>query len=252
MIHGFYQSAGGMLVNEHRQDVLANNLANSDTIGFKRDLAVFAERVPEARKDPDAGFEQSEPALSTLGGGVWLGPTTTDFSDGPHIQTNNPTDAALAGSGFFVVESDGQTLYTRDGRFQADAVGQLRSATDGAAVLGAGGGPILVNPVGPAPTFDKLGRVLQGGDVIGQLAIADFEDYSILRKVGASRFDAGEVSPRGAVARVEAGYVEGSSAEAISSMTEMMVAARAYQLNARMVQLQDESAGRLISMVART
>ena len=125
------------------------------------------------------------------------------------------------------------------------------SATDGASVLGAGGAPIFVNPLGPRPTFDEQGRVLQGDAVVGQLALADFADYRALQKVGNDRFDAGDAPPAASAALVRAEHLEGSSSEPVANMAEMIVASRAYQLNARMVQLQDETAARMISVISR-
>lgn len=249
MIYGFYESAAGMMTNEYRQSTLANNIANADTVGFKRDVASFAQRLIEA----EAGNREGPSAewLNSLSGGVWLGATTTDYSEGPFIRTDAPTDAALSGPGFFVVEQNGQPYYTRDGRFMMDIDGSLRHVTDGARVLGISGAPIIANPRGDTPTFDEEGFVLQNGAPIGQLGLADFADYSVLRKAGAGRFDAGDAEPNGSVALVKAGFVEGSGVQAVPNMVEMIAASRSYQLNARMVQLQDESAGRVISLIAR-
>ncbi|MGE3180424.1 MAG: flagellar hook-basal body protein [Phycisphaerae bacterium] len=249
MIYGFYESAAGMMTNEYRQNTLANNIANADTVGFKRDIATFAQRLTATEEGQHNG--PSADWLSSLSGGVWLGATQTDYSEGPFIRTDAPTDAALSGSGFFVVEQDGRPLYTRDGRFQMDIDGSLRAATDGARVLGITGTPIIANPRGGTPSFDEEGFVLQDGAVIGRLALADFPDYNVLRKSGAGRFDAGDAQPTGSLALVKAGFVEGSGSSAITNMTEMIEASRSYQMNARMVQLQDESAARVISVIAQ-
>lgn len=249
MIHGLYQSAAGMLTNEYRQNVLSNNLANADTVGFKRDVPVFAERQPEA-----AGGSRNGPSadwLRSLSGGVWLGQTATDHSAGPQMRTGNPLDAALAGPGFFVVQGANGPLHTRDGRFMTTWDGRLVSAADAAPVVGVGGTTIQVNPQGPTPTLDEDGQVLQGGAIVGQLAVEDFADYRLLEKLGDGRWFAQGVKAGASLARVKSEHVEASAVEAVPELTSMMTATRAYQLNARMVQIQDESLGRMISVIAR-
>ena len=248
MIYGLYNSAAGMMVNEYRQAVIANNLANADTVGFKRDIAVFAERMPARTAGMRRG--PSAPDLSGLSGGLWLGQTCTDFGEASKIRTENPLDIALDGPGFLVVAADGQQLLTRDGRLRTDAEGRLVATTDGAAVLGVGGLPIQVNPLGGPVTIDEDGRVQQDGRVVGELLRVDFADYGALRKVGDGRYTAPEdATLRPAVARVQAGYLESSGVKPIHELVQMIAASRAYQMNARMVAVQDQTLGRLVSLI---
>lgn len=251
MIYGLYQSAAGMMVNEYRQGVTANNLANADTVGFKRDIAVFSERPPAWE---GAGGGASKPGLDPLTGGVWLGRTQTDFSPGSLVPTQQPTDVSLDGPGFFLVQKGGQTYATRDGRFITDPLGNLLAAEDGAAVLGVGGLPIRLNPNVPLNllSFDQRGRVLQGGRPTGILGVVDFEDYSQLRKVSGSRFAVGSAKPVPSAAIVNSGGVEASGVEPVKELVGMIESARAYQFNAQLVSMQDQSIGRLISTLANT
>lgn len=249
MIYGLYQSAAGMMTNEYRQNVIANNLANADTVGFKQELAVFAERVPAARAGRRHG--PSAPDLAGLTGGLWLGRTHTDFSQGGLVRTDHPTDVALDGRGFLVVQVDDRPLYTRDGRLVMAADGVLRAATDGAPVLGVGGRPILLDPHGGRIAIDEEGRVLQNGVPRGQLAVVDFADYRGLRHAGAGRFDADDTRPVPAGARLRSGFLESSGVAPIRELANMIETSRAYQLNARLLSLQDQSAARLIRAVAR-
>lgn len=250
MIYGLYQSAAGMLVNEYRQDVLANNLANADTVGFKRDIATFAERVPAT----EAGLRRGASAdlLRDLSGGLWLARTVTDYRSGSLQRTDNPLDVALDGDGFLLVEQNGEALATRDGRLLMDADGALVAAADGAAVLGVGGAPIRLNPRGGTPAIDSEGGITQDGMLVGRLALVDFADYGRLRKVGQGRLDMQDSPPAVATARVLSGVTESSGVEPVRELVSMIEAARAYQLNAQMVSLQDESAGRLINQVSRS
>lgn len=248
MIYGLYHSAAGMMTNEYRQSVIANNLANADTVGFKRDVPVFAERATAAaageRSNPTSGL------LEALSGGLWLGPTYTDFSEGSLVRTGNPLDVALDGPGFLMVESNGQPLLTRDGRMLMDPFGRLVAAVDGAPMLARGGGPIALNPRGGTPTVSQEGWIVQDGQRVAQLALVDVPDYRALSKVGAGRFAAPLTDPREAPARVHAGALESSSVRAVPELVGMIEAARAYEINARMLTLQDDTLGRLISQVA--
>ena len=249
MIYGLYHSAAGMMTSEYQQNIIANNLANAETTGFKQELAVFAERDPERI----AGYRQGPSAteMDGLSGGLWLGRTHTDHTQGGLVHTNNPTDIALEGPGFLVVDVDGQPQYTRDGRLVRDADGQLCSATDGAPVLGVGGAPIVLDPHGGKLEFDEDGRILQDGAVRGQLALADFEDYTVLRKAGAGRFDAGDAETVPSAARVLGRTLESSGVAPVKELVSMIEASRAYEINARMLSLQDQSVSGLISAIAR-
>jgi flagellar basal-body rod protein FlgF len=249
VIYGLYESAAGMLTNEYRQTVLANNIANADTVGFKRDVATFAERVPAWQAGQRRG--PSAVDLQNLSGGMWLGGTFTDYSEGPKIRTDNPYDVALDGPGFLVVAADGQRLYTRDGRMMKAADGQLVAASDGAPVLGRGGVPIRLNPYGGEPSIDTQGRISQDGAIVGELELADFQDYGALRKVGAARFAGPDDRVVPAPALVQSGYIENSGVQPLAELVSLMEASQAYQLNARMVALQDDAAGKLINVLLR-
>lgn len=249
MIYGLYQSAAGMMVNEHRQDVLANNIANAETPGFKRQIASFAERI---RAD-HAGVRHgaSDPRLDALTGGLWLAQTRTDFSEGTLTPTGQPTDVALAGPGFFEVETERGRFLTRDGRFTTLPDGQLVSVTDGARVLGVGGGPLRINPRGGDISISEDGRVQQDNVSVGELSVVDVADYNALRQTEKGRF----VVPQGLAtkksdAAVVQNQIESSGSQPMQELVSMIEASRAYQLNAQMASLQDQSLGRLIAAVS--
>jgi flagellar basal-body rod protein FlgF len=250
MIYGLYQSAAGMMVNEYRQDVLANNLANAETVGFKREIASFAERL----RASEAGRREgpSNDLMEALSGGIWLGRTQTDFSEGAPIKTDNPLDVLITGPGFLRIGADGQEYLTRDGRMLMDADGWLVSATDGASILGQAGQPIRLNPHGGEVMIDEDGRVRQGEMTVGQLGLVDVDNEQALRKSGAGRFELGGAKLTRSPAKIVQGCVESSGVVPIQELATMIDASRAYQLNAQMLSLQDQSAGRLINAVAST
>jgi flagellar basal-body rod protein FlgF len=247
VIYGLYQSAAGMMVNEYRQGVVANNLANAETTGFRRAVAVFAERDP-AR---DAGLRggPSDATLGAMTGGTWAGRTEIDFQPGSLVHTGNPTDVALDGPGFFLVEKDGRTLATRDGRMRANRDGFLVSAADGARMLGRAGQPLRVDPRGEAVQIDEAGRIRQGARPVGQIGVVDFADPRLLDPVEGQRFDAQGARQVEPVARVVQGATESAGIEPVRELVSMLEASRAYQLNASMVTLQDHSLGQLIRVL---
>jgi flagellar basal body rod protein FlgG len=247
VIYGLYQSAAGMMTHEYRQDVIANNLANAETAGFKREIAIAAEREPASRAGVRRG--PSDELLRTLTGGVWLARTETDFGEGAMEQTGGPLDVALAGPGFFRVQKAGATYLTRDGRFTTQPDGSVVSVTDGAQVLGAGGIPLRLNPRGGPPTIDEIGRVFQNRIEVGRLSVVDVDDYHELQKTDSSRFRAAGVAMTDTAALVQQGYVERAGVEPVKELVSMLESTRAYQLNAQMLTMQDQTAGRLIAAV---
>ena len=106
MIYGLYLSAAGVMSSSYRQDVIANNLANSETIGFKRDLPLSRARLTAAQEFR-AGHG-SDPLMEGLGGGLLASPSMVDTSSGDLEDTSNPLDVAIQGSGFFAVANPGQ------------------------------------------------------------------------------------------------------------------------------------------------
>src|SRR5690606_13828713 len=139
MPYGLYISAEGAMAQSRRMDVLSNNLANADSPGFKRDVAMFRARFAEAiergQQQPGTG------AIDDIGGGVLIEATITDFSPGPLKSTGIDSDFAVDGPGFFVVRKDGHDFLTRAGNFLIHNDGSLVTP-EGHEVLDEGGSPI--------------------------------------------------------------------------------------------------------------
>ena len=125
--YGLWLSAAGMKVSEHRQTLLANNMANANTTGFKRDLAVVTQRRVESQSSP-AGFPFAHPVLDGLPGGVNVRPAYQSFEEGSIEWTGRPLDVAVEGDGFFAVTDGKVTRYTRDGGFTRNEKGELALA----------------------------------------------------------------------------------------------------------------------------
>jgi flagellar hook-basal body protein len=139
MNYGMYLSATGVLTNSYRQDVIANNLANAETVGFKRNLALFHERLAESITARQSGAPDSHgfnPLFDLMTGGLLASPTAVDTRQGELEHTGNTLDVAIQGSGYFVVQHGNDKHLTRDGRFMLDRAGSLilgTHATDGRA-----------------------------------------------------------------------------------------------------------------------
>ena len=251
MIHGLALSAGGAMASQHRMAVLSNNLANVGTVGFKRDLATF--RVAPLEADiRGLGSAFRHPVADGIGGGIFAQPTFTDLKTGPIRNTQSPNDLAIAGEGFFQVDTAGGIRLTRDGRLTVTADGQLVRATSGEPLLDTDGEPITIDPAKPMK-IDKNGFVRQNGDEIARLAVVT-ADSKAVRKAGNGLF---RVSGKAQTKTVESpmirqGYLEDSGVEPTSELTSLIQASRTYEINVRMLQQQDRTLGQLINTVARS
>lgn len=231
-------------------EVLSNNLANVDTYGFKRELAILQARESEAIERGE-DFRGSR-SRNDIGGGVELAATATEFRLGTLKPSPDPQDMAIElPNVFFMVQRGDQQLLTRAGNFQFSPEGQLQTA-DGDPVLGSDGGPIQVDPRG---TWEVLpgGRIRQAGD-IRELGLRRPENLGDLQKVGQNYFQNttdkwSPVAPEDR--RVQSGYLEGSGVNSLQEMTELIAASRAYETNIRMMQTHDQMASSLISRLLR-
>src|SRR3990172_7178883 len=140
MIRGLYSSALGMLALTNKQDVIANNLANANTAGFKKDyisIVSFPEAIVNASERYGTSTYQQTP-IGFLSSGVGIGQTGFISSSGVIRQTSSSLDLALSGDGFFAVQTPQGEMYTRNGNFAKDNLGRL-TTQDGLLVLGENG-----------------------------------------------------------------------------------------------------------------
>ncbi len=250
MVYGIYQSAAGMIVNQYRQSVLANNLANLDTVGFKHDLAVVRERRVETREDC-MDCSSSDPILDRLTGGSLVAPTVTSFEQGALQVTGRDLDVAIDGQGFFAVKDGKNTRYTRDGRFSIDRDGTLVT-TGGRPVLDEQGATIEIPKAARVGLrIDANGAVRSGDDELGRIGLVDFADRSRLCKVGANLFDAAGAQAQAVTPRFRANSVESSTVDPTKAMVAMIEVSRAYEMNANLVGLADSTLGRAVNDVGR-
>ena len=244
MIQGMYMAANGMIAVEDRQAVIANNIANASTHGFKRQLAV--------QKGFYGAFMGSKipPTNIAPGGGVNLTETFSNFSGGALIKTGGALDIALQGDGFFKVQQGDFNLFTRNGQFSVNSAGFL-STPDGNIVLDTGDNPIDVS--GGIIAIDQTGGIKVNGEVRAQLAIIKFDDPHALKRLGDNIFQASEDALENAAQAIDPLVVshslETSNVEVPTEMINMMMALRAYGANQKVITSIDETLSRMIDQV---
>jgi flagellar basal body rod protein FlgG len=252
MIYGLYLSATGVLTNAHRQDVIANNLANAETVGFKRDLAVFQEIRTAASQRGLNPSRHSDPLLEPLGGGLTYAPTFVDYSQGELESDGDPFSMAIEGSGFFAVLDDGQVRLTRNGQFSVNQRGNLALASGGQEVLDTQMRPIPLAATGGL-TLMADGTLVQSGQAVARLGVFDVPDPARLKKLGSSLMSYPQIerSVRAASGQVRQGVIERGNVDPTIELARMMDAQRQLEANANIIRFQDQTLGRLVNDVGR-
>jgi len=216
---------------QRQMDVVANNIANINTTGFKAETMLYEEFVMPVARDRD--FPRPDQPLSFTQD--WA--TIHDLSAGSIVQTGNPLDIALQGEGFLAVQTPDGERWTKSGALQIDATGTLVNF-DGYPVLG-DGGPIVFDPSEVDVMIDATGAVSTSAGAKGRLNIVEFDNVQELARVGDATGRGG--TPAAAVApRGMQGAIEKSNVSGVSEMTEMIRVQRAYQSLTSMMQRQDD------------
>jgi flagellar basal-body rod protein FlgG len=235
-----------------RMDVISNNVANSDTTGFKRDFAVSRPFSDELMIRLNDVVSLGNRRTGDINPGVFVDSVYTDFGGGSLRQTGGALDAAISGGGFFAVEvraADGTVTekYTRDGSFTTLADGTL-ATKDGSEVLGLRGA-IRLGAYGEI-VVDDSGRVYQGGRFIDQLRLVDFADYDSLRKYGDNFYDPTDVAPVDFNGRVVSGFLENSNVNSVKELVDMINVSRLYETNQKMMTMIDTTMDLAASRIA--
>jgi len=242
-----------MKVCEHQQTLHANNLANAQTTGFKSDLATFRQRPVESKENGHAPHLR-HPILDQLSGGVNVRPSRYDFTQGEIENTGRPLDVAIRGEGFFTVSDGRNKRLTRDGEFALNTAVELvlADASGNWRVLDETGAVIRVDQTAGDVEIGNSGAVRQGTQAVAQIRLKSPAEPQRLRKIGANLFD----HPPEEVMKAAAGTMVSASREEsnynpLTGLTQMIEAARAYQMNATIMQLQDDATGQLVSRLGR-
>ena len=243
MLRSLYSGITGLGVSGMSMSVLGDNLANSQTTGFKRATPIFQELMGQAIAARTAG---NQVGLGATTGAIWR-----DFSQGALRETGNPLDVAINGRGFFSVQTPDGVQYTRQGSFSLNDEGVLVTP-DGYPIVGEGGEITLEAGV---VEIDDEGGVFVDGEEVDRLVITDFADQGVLKKAGQGRFvldDATAVGDRPPHTTLRQGYVETANVNAVAAMTEMIETSRAFEAYQKIIQSVDEATETSINDIGQT
>ncbi len=260
MIKGLYTSAAGMLPLQHRQDLVANNLSNTNTAGYKQDQAFVRELVTAdlyLNENQIASSGQRPPMVNisppafraAVGDASQVVQQYTDFSQGAMEVTGNALNLAIDGDGFFTVQTPAGFQYTRNGSFSINGDGELVTS-QGHVVMGEGG-PINVS----GGTINVLtnGGIAVDGNVRGNLRITDFPKPYEMTKVSDSLFvpAGGGAGQDAENFTVNQGMLEGNNGHSLDQMVKMIEISRMFELGQRAIRLQDETLQQAVTQAGR-
>lgn len=255
-MQSLYTAATGMQAMETKLDVIANNLANSNTTAFKKDRANFEDLFYRQHRLPgalDADGNRTATGVE-VGLGVRVSSTQTDFDQGSFESTGNQLDLAIQGNGFFAVTGpEGQELYTRSGNFNLNADGEivLGSATTGFRLVDG----ITLPPDAQNVVISATGEVqfststVDGVQTAGNITLTTFANDDGLLKLGDNLYRAsdasgpantGQVPNQQGVGALLQGTLESSNVEATTELIDLINTQRAFELNSQVIQAGDE------------
>lgn len=252
MLRALHTAALGMSAQQSNVDNTANNLANTNTTGFKRSTIVFQDLLYQTVQVAGTAEGQgaTPPSALQMGHGAAAISTVRNFTQGSFVETGNPLDLAISGDGFLQVrQPDGTLAYTRDGALTASADGQVVTQTG-----------LLIEPEISVPQDAVEIHVSQDGVVsarlqgqpemveLGQVELARFFNPAGLRALGGNLYEQTESSGEPTLATpgqdglglVRQGYLESSNVDVVQEMVNLISAQRAYEINSKMVNTSEE------------
>ncbi len=252
MIKSLNTAATGMVAQQSNMDVIANNIANVNTAGFKKSRAEFEDLVYHTLKEPGqaSGLNSVTPTGVQTGLGVRTAAVQKDFSAGQVIITKNPLDIQIEGAGFFQLRTpDGDIAYTRDGSFKKDPNGRLADKNGNILI------PEITIPqnstaieISPAGEISAMSSGSGAPQIIGQIEVANFINPAGLKNVGKNLFVPSPASGQATGARpgtngtgyLSQGEIESSNVNIVDEMVNMITAQRAYETNSKVIQTSDQ------------
>ena len=234
-------AASGLRSRMESLDLLANNIANTETSGYKTDREFYSLYTSA---DATSG-QYTDPSQLPV-----IEKNYTDFSQGNLNTTSNPLDFGIQGKGFFAVSAPGGTSYTRNGTFHLSSAGTLVNA-DGYSVQDANGQPIALNSSLPV-TVSADGSVIQSGQSVGQMALMDFAPGDLVKQ-GSTMFRPANpnVKPAPSSAEIHQGKVEGSNVGSSESAVRLVNVMRQFEMLQKAVNIAGEMDRKSISEVAK-
>lgn len=257
MTRGIEAAANGMIGITYLNDIIANNLANINTAGFKQTLVTFKNQkdLEVSQIDAAKGYQDSSKSPGTLSIGSVMDSTMIDFKQGSIKVTGNPLDVAINGDGFFVVQTPDGEAYTRNGSFTRNQEG-LITTLEGYPLLGESGSPVSVN----VNNFDiKKLKISENGNIevnkesVDKVKIVDFEDRKDLIAVGNSLFKS--VSDQKPVDlenfNISQGSVELSNSNTVEALIKSIEGMRTYETLTKTIESNHRTLGKTVNEVGR-
>lgn len=260
MVRGLYTAWTGMVNEQKRLDVIANNMANSNTTGYKKQNVTsqsFDDELAVRINDNNLDTTSKYP-IGYMNLGVKIGETYLDFSQGSLRETGNTYDLALSGDGFFTIQTTNKqgettTKYTRDGSFTVNTEGYLVTK-DGDYVLDTNGERIQIPGAQTARNvaIDQNGNILVDGQQLATLGIVSFENPQALLIYGENMYDATEAAGlQASNAIVQQGYLEMSNTNVVEEMVDMITITRAYEAGQKMIQTVDNTLNKAVNEIGK-
>lgn len=244
MNRGMYIAGTSMLTNRQRMDVIANNIANATTNGFKQDTFVsrsFDDMLISATNEDNIVNKTRE--VGPLNTGIHVDAVYTNFTTGAITATDVETDLAIEGNGFFVLRTPQGERYTRDGSFRLDAQGYLVNQ-DGYSVLGENG-EIFVGNSELKIALD--GTVFVDGNRVDTIRVANAEDLNSLRKDGNNLYNGNMTNIRDGF-NIRQNALESSNTDVITGVVDMMKVYRNYESSQKVIQTIDSTLGKAVDL----
>ncbi|MCH5185062.1 MAG: flagellar hook-basal body protein [Oscillospiraceae bacterium] len=246
MFRSIYASGTAMLTQERRLDVISNNIANANTTGFKEDEMISRSFRDEliSRLDETTMVNKVR-EVGPYNHGIHVDQVVTDFRGGTPISTDNYTDAAIEGDGFFVFNTPQGERYSRNGVFRVTNDGVLVNQDDfplqgenGDITVGAG-----------SFTINRVGEIYNNeGELIDRIRLVSFDDNSLLRKEGNNLYYNTDANMQESTASIRQGYIEASNVDGVTAMVEMIKTYRNYETNQRVIQSVDAIAAKTVEL----
>jgi len=261
MHEGIYIAASAGIKQGKKMEVIANNLANVNSTGYKRDRLAFKELMPPF--PPDSGLEAGKnvllPPNKSNSNVSYVGITDqyTDHAEGSFKQTNGSLDVALSGPGYFSISTAEGIRYTRNGNFRLDTQNRLVNQK-GQPVLDEQNLPIVIDAPGAQIAIDQNGSVSAGtglnNQTVGTIKLINFEDPQSLEKIGDGLFYQTDQKEKGIPANgtlMKQGFLENSNVTSVEEMTEMLATLRLFETYQKMIQAIDSMDDQSVNNIGR-
>ncbi|HSQ87861.1 flagellar hook-basal body complex protein [Romboutsia sp.] len=253
MLRGIYTSVSSMLTLQARQSVITNNLANINTFGYKEETLVSKnfDEVTLSNNDNYINGASNKQILGSLSFGVSIDDTVTSYEQGTHISTENNSDFALDGNGFFQVQdTNGKTFFTRDGSFKVNSQGYLVTNA-GHNVMGLNKTTGNIEPINIGN--DKIhvtpnNNISVNGIEKYSFNIVDFDDYDTLKKVGDNLYS-GENPTQANKFYIKQGYLETSNVDYINTTALLMETVKEFEANQKVIQTIDSTLSKIANEI---